>query len=110
MFSHTKSVTDGQKDRRKEGRKDTAVYKRLLALKICLKSCGWLVENILKLVVWISTSGILAGGTNLGHVVFWKYQPTKSDDLRWEIQQPSDVPGNVSSLQVSLSNVMKNLH
>lgn len=44
--------------------------------------------------------GILSGGTNHGHVVFWKYCPMKSEDNRWEFQPASVVEGSVQSVEV----------
>lgn len=43
--------------------------------------------------------GILAGGTNSGHVAMWKYNPSKSDDHPWELQPPSEMEGNISQLE-----------
>lgn len=46
--------------------------------------------------------GILAGGTNSGHVAMWKYNPSKSDDHPWELQPPSEMEGNISQLEVAM--------
>ena len=46
--------------------------------------------------------GILAGGTNKGHIAFWKYNPSRPDEP-WDLQSPSEVDGCVQCIKVCYS-------
>jgi len=55
-------------------------------------------------IAYSQQKGILAGGTNKGHVAMWKYNILQSDEQPWELQPPSSIEGEAESLKWGSSN------